>query len=196
MIPASGKHIRHAVDHVNILLNSMSSLPPRVISYDIRIRNTSMESNRQSAKIALLETIANVEEIIPTMNFDEEIVLNAITPYTHTFKTTLGREVSNIRNSNSKSLTCGSLGVVRKSALSSPLDSGKFVDSRVVLMFIITTCRFVSLPENWYVPILLNGIKLQLYCRVSSFPKTSALPLQHCYSDKSWYFVVIILRSP
>jgi hypothetical protein len=72
-----------------------------------------MESNRQSAKDALLETIANVEKIIPTMNFDEEIVLNAITPYTHTFKTTFGREVSNIMNSNSKSfhswlVRCGS----------------------------------------------------------------------------------------
>ena len=126
---ASGKHIRHAVDHVNILLNSMSSLPPRVISYDIRIRNTSMESNRQSAKDALLETIANVEEIIPTMNFDEEIVLNAITPYTHTFKTTLGREVSNITSSNLRIFTHGLLGLVCKSALSSPLDSSKFVDN-------------------------------------------------------------------
>lgn len=61
-----------------------------------------MESNRQSAKNALLETIANVEEIVPTMNFDEEIVLNAITPYTHAFKTTLGREVGNVMNSNLK----------------------------------------------------------------------------------------------
>lgn len=74
----------------------MSSDPPRDFSYDTRIRNTPMESSRQSAKEALLEGIAKLEEIIPTMNFDEVVVLNAVTPFMHSFKSTLGREVCDI----------------------------------------------------------------------------------------------------
>ena len=59
-----------------------------------------MEANRQSAKKVVQDTIAKLEEVIPTMNFDEEITLNAITPHMHTFKTTIGREVRKIFHEN------------------------------------------------------------------------------------------------
>jgi hypothetical protein len=53
-----------------------------------------MESSRQAAKNLLVETMAKLDQVIPTANPDEEMTLNAVTPYVHTFKTTIGREVS------------------------------------------------------------------------------------------------------
>ena len=52
-----------------------------------------METSRHRAKEALLETITQLEQVIPLANFDEEISLEAITPYMHSFKSTIGREV-------------------------------------------------------------------------------------------------------
>jgi len=71
----------------------MDHPPPRVFSYDTRIRNTPMETSRAGAKAALLDAIVQLEKVIPTMNFEEEITLQAITPHLHSFKTTIGREV-------------------------------------------------------------------------------------------------------
>lgn len=56
-----------------------------------------METNRSSAKQALLETVARLQEIVPSMKFEEEITLHAITPHMHSFKTTIGREVQIMR---------------------------------------------------------------------------------------------------
>lgn len=53
-----------------------------------------METNRQSAKDALLETINSLEAKAPTVEFDAPVTLNAITPHMQTFETTFGREVS------------------------------------------------------------------------------------------------------
>ncbi|KAF9535523.1 hypothetical protein CPB83DRAFT_888227 [Crepidotus variabilis] len=89
-----GKHLRHARDHYVLLLSCVKKPEaPRAFSYDTRIRNTPMETQRQSAKESILETVAQLEEFIPNVNFDEEISLEAVTPYMHSFKTTIGREV-------------------------------------------------------------------------------------------------------
>lgn len=88
-----GKHLRHARDHFVLLTKCMSNPPPRVLSYDTRIRNTPMETSRADARIALLDAIKQLEEVVPTMDFEEQITLQAITPYMHSFKTTVGREL-------------------------------------------------------------------------------------------------------
>ena len=53
-----------------------------------------METSISGARKALLDTIKQLESVVPTMDFDEEITLQAITPHMHSFKTTAGREVS------------------------------------------------------------------------------------------------------
>ncbi|KAF9557884.1 hypothetical protein CPC08DRAFT_639746 [Agrocybe pediades] len=88
-----GKHLRHARDHYTLLLDCIQSAPPRVLSYDTRIRNTPMETSREGARTALLETIKRLEEVVPTAKFEEEITLHAITPHMHSFQTTIGREL-------------------------------------------------------------------------------------------------------
>jgi len=88
-----GKHLRHARDHFVLLAECMRSPLPRVLSYDTRIRNTPMESSRTSARTALLDAIKQLEEIVPTMDFEEQITLQAVTPFMHSFKTTVGREL-------------------------------------------------------------------------------------------------------
>jgi hypothetical protein len=52
-----------------------------------------METSVQAARQSLAEIIQQLEDVVPTVNFDEEISLQAITPYMHTFKSTFGREV-------------------------------------------------------------------------------------------------------
>jgi len=88
-----GKHLRHARDHYVLLADCITSPAPRVLSYDTRIRNTPMETSIAGARKALLDTIKQLENVIPTMDFDEEITLQAITPYMHSFNTTAGREL-------------------------------------------------------------------------------------------------------
>ncbi|KAH9487116.1 FK506-binding protein 5 [Psilocybe cubensis] len=88
-----GKHLRHARDHFVLLIECMQSPSPRVLSYDTRIRNTPMENSIDGARSALLDAVKQLEEVVPAVNFDEEISLHAITPYMHSFKTTIGREL-------------------------------------------------------------------------------------------------------
>ncbi|KAF8203247.1 hypothetical protein BJ912DRAFT_842448 [Pholiota molesta] len=88
-----GKHLRHARDHFVLLADCMLSPAPRLLSYDTRIRNTPMETSLDGARKALRETINQLENVIPTVDFDEEITLQAVTPHLHSFKTTLGREL-------------------------------------------------------------------------------------------------------
>ncbi len=89
-----GKHLRHARDHFQLLLNVASSPPPRVLSYDIRIRNTPMEGSRSAAKESILDTIKQLEELVPRVNMDDPMTLQAVTPFLQEFQTTFGREVS------------------------------------------------------------------------------------------------------
>jgi len=88
-----GKHLRHARDHYVLLLECMANAPPRVLSYDTRIRNTPMETSRSGARAALLDTIKQLDEIVPSANLDEPLTLHAVTPNMHEFQSTVGREL-------------------------------------------------------------------------------------------------------
>lgn len=88
-----GKHLRHARDHFVLLADSVTTSSSRELSYDTRIRNTPMETSRTVARQALLDTVKQLEEIVPMVEVDEPLVLNAVTPYMQSFKTTFGREL-------------------------------------------------------------------------------------------------------
>ncbi|KAH9947687.1 hypothetical protein B0H21DRAFT_737622 [Amylocystis lapponica] len=88
-----GKHLRHARDHFMLLLNTQSTPAPRVLNYDVRSRNTPMESGRQAARDAILDAIAEVEKVVPNAKMEEPITLHAITPYPQVMETTFGREL-------------------------------------------------------------------------------------------------------
>jgi hypothetical protein len=88
-----GKHLRHARDHFVLLIACILNPPPRVLSYDTRIRDTPMETSRADARTALMDTIEQLEKAIPTINFQEQISLHAVTPHLHSFQTTIGREL-------------------------------------------------------------------------------------------------------
>ena len=100
--PCIGKHLRHARDHFVLLLDSVSSQPPHVLNYDVRSRNTPMESNRQAAHEALKDAIAQLERVVPTAKLDEPLTLNAVTPYPQTLQSTFGREVSKKKGRRTK----------------------------------------------------------------------------------------------
>ncbi len=89
----SGKHLRHARDHFTLLLDCVARPQPYVLSYDVRSRNTPMETSREAARVALESAIAQVKEVVSGVPLDAPIILNAITPYSQTMQTTFGREV-------------------------------------------------------------------------------------------------------
>lgn len=70
---------------------------PRSLNYDIRLRNTPMETSRSAAKQALTETIELLEKVVEAARLNEPLTLHAITPYPQTVQTTFGREVSHFR---------------------------------------------------------------------------------------------------
>ena len=72
----------------------MSSEPPYILNYDIRSRNTPMESSRQAAHDALKAAIAQLEAVVPRAKLDEPLTLNAVTPYPQSVQSSFGREVS------------------------------------------------------------------------------------------------------
>jgi len=88
-----GKHLRHSRDHFELLLNCIKSPPPHVLSYDVRIRNTPMEQDREAARAALVETIKRLEEVVPSADPDAPIKLQAVTPFLQEFNTSFGREL-------------------------------------------------------------------------------------------------------
>ncbi|KAF7339940.1 DinB-2 domain-containing protein [Mycena venus] len=88
-----GKHLRHSRDHFELLLDAVKSPPPHVLSYDVRIRNTPMEQDREAARAALLETIKHLEEVVPGADPDAPIKLQAVTPFLQEFNTSFGREL-------------------------------------------------------------------------------------------------------
>lgn len=94
VLPSKGKHLRHARDHYVLLLENLLGPAPHVMSYDTRIRNTPMETSRAGAKDALIETIQQLEEMVPQADVDGPVTLHAITPHMHEFQSTFGREVS------------------------------------------------------------------------------------------------------
>jgi len=88
-----GKHLRHARDHFLLLLDSVSSPPPHELCYDIRMRNTPMESNLVDARAALKDIISKLEEVVPRSKLEEPMTLRAVTPYMQVFQTSFGREL-------------------------------------------------------------------------------------------------------
>lgn len=90
-----GKHLRHARDHYTLLLDALESPPPRVVNYDVRLRNTPMESSKVAAKEAIKDTLGRLEKLVhnPAL-VDERLTLHAVTPHPQVFETTFGREVS------------------------------------------------------------------------------------------------------
>ncbi|KAI0076260.1 hypothetical protein K474DRAFT_1663241 [Panus rudis PR-1116 ss-1] len=87
-IPGStiGKHLRHARDHYVLLLECISSPPPHVLNYDLRLRNTPMETSRAAARDALHAVIKQLEDVVPKAHLDAPITLHAITPYEQIFQ--------------------------------------------------------------------------------------------------------------
>ncbi|KAF9014980.1 hypothetical protein BDQ17DRAFT_1340281 [Cyathus striatus] len=88
-----GKHLRHARDHFVLLADCIMQPPPYILSYDTRIRNTPMETSRSGAREALLETVTQLEEVVPEAIMNAPITLHAITPHMQEFQTTFGREL-------------------------------------------------------------------------------------------------------
>ncbi|KAJ7225840.1 hypothetical protein GGX14DRAFT_641297 [Mycena pura] len=88
-----GKHLRHSRDHFELLLDCIKSPPPRILSYDVRIRNTPMEQDRDAARTALLETIKHLEDVVPGADHSAPLTLQAVTPYMQEFGTSFGREL-------------------------------------------------------------------------------------------------------
>ncbi|KAI0034942.1 hypothetical protein K488DRAFT_76951 [Vararia minispora EC-137] len=88
-----GKHLRHARDHFVLLLDCISSPPPYVLSYDVRVRNTPMETSRKAAREAMDEVKKRLALLAPRVELNAPLTLNAITPYEQTFTSTVGREM-------------------------------------------------------------------------------------------------------
>jgi len=88
--------MRHALDHFTLLLDSITSPPPYEFSYDTRKRNVPMETSKSAARQTLLDGIARLQDVVPKVNMDESMTLNAITPFLHSYQTTFGREVCSI----------------------------------------------------------------------------------------------------
>ncbi|KAJ7630627.1 hypothetical protein FB45DRAFT_978918 [Roridomyces roridus] len=75
-----GKHLRHSRDHFELLLDCIESLPPYVLSYDVRLRNTPMEGGKQAARDALAATIQRLDQIIPRADASTRLTLQALCP--------------------------------------------------------------------------------------------------------------------
>ncbi|THV07581.1 hypothetical protein K435DRAFT_847998 [Dendrothele bispora CBS 962.96] len=88
-----GKHLRHARDHFELLIDCISSPPPHVLNYDVRIRNTPMETSRISARDAIVGTIRRLGEQVPKADWNASMELHAVTPFIQSFNTTFGREL-------------------------------------------------------------------------------------------------------
>ncbi|KAJ8518707.1 hypothetical protein ONZ45_g4228 [Pleurotus djamor] len=88
-----GKHLRHARDHFVLLVDTAAATSPHILNYDVRSRNTPMESSIAAAKEALADTITVLEQAVPQADMEQPMTLNAVTPYSQTFQTTFGREL-------------------------------------------------------------------------------------------------------
>ncbi|KAI0343948.1 hypothetical protein BDW22DRAFT_1355183 [Trametopsis cervina] len=89
-----GKHLRHARDHYVLLLDAMaSSSPPYILNYDVRSRNTPMETSLAAARGEIAACVARLRREVPKLRLDEPLVLNAVTPYPQTLHSTFGREL-------------------------------------------------------------------------------------------------------
>jgi len=90
-----GKHIRHSVEHFNLLLKAVSEGPPggpHVLSYDVRSRNIPMETSSKVAREELQNVIQQLHSSISTVPLEDSITLHAVTPFPAVMQTTFGRE--------------------------------------------------------------------------------------------------------
>jgi len=88
-----GKHLRHARDHFSLLLDCVSRPRPYVLSYDVRSRNTPMETSREAARTAIENTMAQLKKVVPDVPLNAPLTLHAVTPYSQTMQSTFGREL-------------------------------------------------------------------------------------------------------
>jgi len=88
-----GKHIRHAADHYNLLIKAVTGDPPHTLSYDIRVRDTTVETSPESARGALLAIIEALKDVVISTPLDAPVILHAITPFPAVMNTTFGREL-------------------------------------------------------------------------------------------------------
>jgi len=98
LLPGStiGKQLRHAHAHFLLLLEAIT--PHRtqewVVNYDVRQRNTPMETNAESAKEAMHNLIAKLQELKEMqLRSEDPIVVNAVTPDRQILQSSLGREL-------------------------------------------------------------------------------------------------------
>jgi hypothetical protein len=90
----AGKHLRHARDHFEALLDcTSSSSKPYVLSYDTRKRDTDMEKGLTHAAEALRATLSKLEAVVLHTSINDPLILNALTPFQQTVESTFGREV-------------------------------------------------------------------------------------------------------
>jgi hypothetical protein len=88
-----GKHLRHARDHFELLLDCIAAPPPYVLSYDVRVRNTPVETSLKAAREAIAETKKRLALAVPRVELGAPLTLNAVTPYEQVFASSVGREV-------------------------------------------------------------------------------------------------------
>ena len=98
IIPGStiGKHIRHAHAHFLLLLDCVEGDEPRVLNYDVRKRDTPMETDVAKAKEGLQNLLERLERLkgpSATVGLDDPLTLNAVTPDKQILHTSFGREV-------------------------------------------------------------------------------------------------------
>jgi hypothetical protein len=55
-----------------------------------------MESQLQAARDALKDAIARLEDVVPKVELNTPMTLNAVTPHRQTLETSFGREVSKL----------------------------------------------------------------------------------------------------
>jgi len=88
-----GKHIRHAADHYNLLIKAITGEAPHALSYDVRVRDTAVETSPESARDALLSVVEALRVVVMSTPRDTPIVLHAVTPFPAVMNTTFGREL-------------------------------------------------------------------------------------------------------
>jgi len=98
LLPGStiGKQLRHAHAHFLLLLEAITDSQSKewVVNYDVRQRNTPMETNIQSAKEAMENLIAKLNEFNELqLRSEDPIVVNAVTPDRQILQSSLGREI-------------------------------------------------------------------------------------------------------
>jgi len=88
-----GKHIRHAVDHYNLLLKAVTEGKEDFLSYDVRSRNTPIETSISEARETLSDLVNRLKVIVPTIPLDKPVTLHAVTPFPAVMGTSFGREL-------------------------------------------------------------------------------------------------------